>query len=148
MKVITGIVGILFLLLFFQTNKASLAPDKFNDNVVLSERVWLVEFYSDRCGSCKEFVPEWTRLEKQLVSIATGKINIDEAEGMKLAQTFGVLDEGLPAILLFFSNEKKPISLLEGDSALSHARIISKIKDNLTDLKKAEDGFYVKAKLS
>ena len=79
--------------------------------MISDDRVWLVEFYSDMCGSCKEFAPKWEKIEKSLSNVATGKINIgiayslymfsflkeynivDNKAGMKIAKDLGVLQE-------------------------------------------------------
>jgi hypothetical protein len=45
--------------------------------------------------------------------LPVGKINIDEQNGMKLAESLGVLDEGLPNIRLFTAKDKG-ISILKG----------------------------------
>jgi hypothetical protein len=106
----------------------------FQETVVNDDRVWLVEFYSPMCGSCSEFAPTWNKIETAMKSIATGtqliacvelsrlvmyfilftgKINIDDQAGMKLADSLGVLEEGLPNIRLFASRDKGT-SILQG----------------------------------
>ena len=70
--------------------------------IVNDEKVWLIEFYSPMCGSCKEFSPIWTDIESSLRNkINTAKINIDDKDGLKIAQDVGALDEGIPHIRLF-----------------------------------------------
>ena len=62
--------------------------------VMEDERVFMVEFYSGMCGSCREFSPTWTKLENVAKNIATTKVNIDEPDGMEFAKKLGVLEEG------------------------------------------------------
>jgi thiol-disulfide isomerase/thioredoxin len=81
----------------------------FKATVLTDEKVWAVEFYSSMCGSCKEFNPTWTKVEKSLKSIATTKVNIDTKEGMEIAKELGVLEEGIPNLRLF-SNLKSTSS--------------------------------------
>lgn len=38
----------------------------FDDKVIKDSTVWLVEFFSPMCGSCNDFAPTWTKLEKGL----------------------------------------------------------------------------------
>ena len=91
-----------------------------------SQDVWLVEFYSGRCGSCQEFAPVWESIEATVQTIRLGKsrqnmsfshnsnrivlphfplgkLDIDVDANMKLADALGVLEEGLPNIQLFTS---------------------------------------------
>lgn len=98
---------------------ADLQPSSFSNDVVGSERVWLVEFYSAMCGSCKEFAPTWEKIEFSLKSkLSLGKVNIDDQESMKLAQSLGVLDEGIPCIRIFSSKSSdKGASIMSGKSS-------------------------------
>ena len=75
----------------------------FKSNVIDDERVWLVEFYSTMCGSCKEFSGVWSKIEASMKSIETTKINIDHPEGMEVAKALRVLDEGVPNVRLLNS---------------------------------------------
>ena len=64
--------------------------------------VWLVEFYSSMCFSCKEFTPIWDAVAKSLSPyLSTGKINIDDKANMQFVQTLGVLDIGIPHLVLY-----------------------------------------------
>ena len=65
----------------------------FRESVINDDRVWLVEFYSEMCGSCKEFAPTWDMIEQSLPNMSCGKVNIDTPEGMKIAQELNVLEE-------------------------------------------------------
>jgi thioredoxin-like negative regulator of GroEL len=101
---------IVFLALFMvscSVRAASGAEDMdlatFKSTILTDEKVWLVEFYSGMCGSCKEFSATWSKVEKSMKSIATAKINIDNKGGMEIAKELGVLEEGIPNIRLFKS---------------------------------------------
>jgi hypothetical protein len=96
----------------------NVAAKDFEEKIINDSKVWLVgahliitslplhpkdtftnlpnfllqEFYSAMCGSCKEFTPTWDQLNKSLHrNVNTAKINIDEPEGMQVAQNLGVL---------------------------------------------------------
>eukprot|EP01041_Mallomonas_annulata_P001444 gene1444-2780_t len=119
-----------------------LQGEEFDVQVLNDDRVWLVEFYSNMCGSCQEFAPKWEKLEGSLKSIATGKINIDDKAGMNIAKKLGVLEQGLPNIQLFKGNGKS-VTILAGDDA-SPKQLLSKIKTHVKDLTRRDDGFYLK----
>lgn len=109
---------VLALIFFGITHEFEINPISFASTVVDDERVWLVEFYSAMCGGCQEFEPTWIRLETYLTSIATGRINIDDKLGMKLAAKLGVLDDGVPHVRLFTKrNDIKGLSLIKGGLA-------------------------------
>lgn len=81
--------------------------------MVEDEKIWLIEFYSPMCGSCQEFSPIWKDLEDSLRGkISCGKVNIDDKEGLRIAQSVGALDEGIPHLRLFHKvKDSKGISL-------------------------------------
>ena len=86
----------------YLTISIDIQPDTFDSQVIQSPRVWLVEFYSGMCGSCKEFSPVWDRLESTLKnSLSLGKINIDDKKGLKIAENVGALEEGIPHLRIF-----------------------------------------------
>lgn len=116
----------------------------FDGDFLTDERAVLVEFYSGMCGSCKEFAPTWTKIEKAAKSIATAKVNIDEDEGMTLAESLGVLDEGLPNIRLFNSlSNKNGVSILPGMPE-PYKVVFGRIKGNLSGMSKRDDGLLLK----
>jgi hypothetical protein len=86
----------------------SLVPERFREEVQLSDQAWLVKFYSTRCGSCTEFQPVWNSLISHLNSFHAGELSIDTKEGVQLAERLGVLDEGLPCVRLFYNNHDQP----------------------------------------
>lgn len=92
----------------------------FQSTVLADERVWLVEFYSTMCGSCKEFSGIWGQIETHFSNIATMKISIDSADGLKIAEVMGALEEGIPSVQLYMkrstSNEAhKGVTVVSGD---------------------------------
>ena len=67
----------------------------FKEKVLSHEDVFAVEFFSSMCGSCKEFSPIWAKYAKSTPPVRTAKVNIDDKGGMALAQSLGVMEEGV-----------------------------------------------------
>lgn len=76
-------------------------PEKFSEQVVGDDKVWLVEFFSSMCGSCQEFSPTWKKIVHKAKTVMKGEVNIDTPKGMALAQKLGALDEGIPNVRMF-----------------------------------------------
>lgn len=45
-----------------------LTDDSFDENVLDSEDVWMVEFYAPWCGHCKNLEPEWAAAASEVKS--------------------------------------------------------------------------------
>ena len=73
----------------------------FASTVEGSDELWMLEFYSDMCGSCKEFKPTFEALASAFPGIKSAGVNIDDSDGMALANQLGVLAKGIPNISLF-----------------------------------------------
>ena len=63
----TRISLIFFNFLFFNSFAASSSASdiqaiNFNEKVISSDTVWVVEFYSQMCGACEEFEPTWNKV--------------------------------------------------------------------------------------
>jgi len=60
----------------------------------------LLEFYSEMCGSCKVFTPKLEALHKKIVAdkedLPVYKVNIDDNDGMQLANEQNALEDGIP----------------------------------------------------
>ena len=120
-------------------------PEKFYD-VVSDHRVWLLEFYSPMCGSCKEFAPVWQTVEDYLErKVMTAKINIDSKAGMKIAEAVGALEDGIPALVLFkSSDDARGTSMGIQDSKLTKAHVLKVLKKHLKSFSKSDEGYYLK----
>ena len=76
-----------------------LTSNNWGTEVLASKNVWIVEYYSKMCGSCKEFTPTWDALKSSLSGeYRTARVCIDSKPGMKLAKDQGVLAKGIPAV--------------------------------------------------
>jgi len=115
------------------------------------ERAWLVEFHSPMCGSCKEFEPVFKRVSASLgQNIAVGTVNIDTKEGMSIAKSLGVLEEGLPNVRLMNKRggASRGSSILKDFTTASPdlpQKLIEKVKAQSQFLARRDDGFHLKA---
>eukprot|EP00239_Pterosperma_sp_CCMP1384_P000743 CAMPEP_0197847606 /NCGR_PEP_ID=MMETSP1438-20131217/6564_1 /TAXON_ID=1461541 /ORGANISM="Pterosperma sp., Strain CCMP1384" /LENGTH=146 /DNA_ID=CAMNT_0043459573 /DNA_START=115 /DNA_END=555 /DNA_ORIENTATION=- len=84
------------------------AVDKnnFEATVINSEEVWVLEYFSPRCGTCQDFVPIWDKVAKKLQSqgVNIGSVNIDNKPAQLLAEEMGVFEEGIPYVQAFSGN--------------------------------------------
>ena len=66
-----------------------LTDNNFDDLVLNSQDMWLVEFFAPWCGHCKNLEPEWASAATQL----KGKVKVgavDATVNTVLANRFGV----------------------------------------------------------
>lgn len=145
-------IQVLFLLLailFISVlGSEDLTLETFTDTVARDERVTAVEYYSNMCGSCKEFAPQWRILEVAMKSVVAAKVNIDTPEGMELARSQKVLEEGIPNIRLYTKKSDsvqslESISILNGD-VIPARQVLNIIKKHVNGLPRRDDGFYLK----
>ncbi|PON48507.1 DnaJ-like, partial [Parasponia andersonii] len=77
----------------------------FEEQVLKSKELWIVEFFAPWCGHCKRLAPEWKKAAKNL----KGKVNLGhvdcEAEKSLMSQ-FRV--QGFPTILVFGADKDSP----------------------------------------
>src|SRR4051812_41593862 len=77
-------------------------PVKFESGVVGSYQAWIIYFYSKQCLSCVKLDPVWQELENEFSPmIYSGRVNVDDKVGNKIARDIGVLSQGLPNIRVF-----------------------------------------------
>ncbi|XP_015431249.1 PREDICTED: protein disulfide-isomerase A6 [Dufourea novaeangliae] len=80
-----GFLGILILitgvhcLYNTHSNVVNLEPNNFDNLVLNSDNVWIVEFYAPWCGHCRQLTPEYDKAATALKGIVkVGAINADE----------------------------------------------------------------------
>lgn len=96
----------------------------FNEQVVKSDLVTLVDFWAEWCGPCKSIAPTVEELAVEYHGKAKiGKLNVDE--NPKIATQFGI--RGIPTLLLF--KEGKVIQQMVG--VKSKSEIQKALDDNI-----------------
>ncbi|XP_047334973.1 protein disulfide-isomerase like 2-2-like [Impatiens glandulifera] len=82
----------------------------FDELVLKSKELWIVEFFAPWCGHCKSLAPEWKKAAKNLKGkVKLGHVDCDAEKS--LMSRFNV--QGFPSILLFGADKGSP-SLYEG----------------------------------
>lgn len=68
----------LWLFTFIPTSVVDLTEDSFDQQVLHSEKPWLIDFYTPWCGHCQHFAPEFQMLSQKLEDkVKCGKVNCD-----------------------------------------------------------------------
>ncbi|CAO2814215.1 unnamed protein product [Amaranthus hypochondriacus] len=77
----------------------------FDELVLKSKDLWLVEFFAPWCGHCKKLAPEWKKAANNLKGkVKLGHVNCDEEKS--LMSRFKV--QGFPTILVFGADKESP----------------------------------------
>ena len=109
------------------TNVIQLDESNFNNLVINSNELWLVEFYAPWCGHCKSLAPEWEKAANALKGIV--KVGAVDADAHKnLGGRFGV--KGFPTIKYFGLQKNSPKDYESGRTAADLVRFMNdKIKE-------------------
>ncbi|XP_078094204.1 protein disulfide-isomerase A6 isoform X2 [Mustelus asterias] len=94
-----------------------LTDDTFDENVIGSSDIWIVEFYAPWCGHCKRLEPEWAEAASEVKSQTGGKVKlaaVDATANQLLAGRYGV--RGYPTIKIFHKDEDNPYDYEGGRS--------------------------------
>ncbi|KAK9077383.1 hypothetical protein SSX86_005720 [Deinandra increscens subsp. villosa] len=84
-----------------------LNSQNFDDMVVKSKDLWMVEFFAPWCGHCKKLAPEWKKAAKNLQGkVKLGHVNGDDEKS--LMSRYKV--QGFPTILVFGADKDTPIT--------------------------------------
>jgi protein disulfide-isomerase A6 len=88
-----------------KTAVTELTPENFEEKVLKSDGVWIVEFYAPWCGHCKHLAPEWKKAAAALKgSVHLGAVDADKHGS--LGSKYNV--EGFPTIKVFGADKSKP----------------------------------------
>jgi thioredoxin 1 len=82
--------------------------DDFDEVVLESEEVVLVDFYADWCGPCKKQAPILEKYAQNAANVRVVKVNTDKSRGV--AKTYGV--KKLPTLMVF--RDGKPVDQQSG----------------------------------
>ncbi|MEE6512456.1 hypothetical protein FKM82_019459 [Ascaphus truei] len=119
--------------LYSSSDVVELTPTNFNQEVIQSDSLWLVEFYAPWCGHCQRLTPDWKKAATALKGVVkVGAVDADKHQS--LGGQYGV--KGFPTIKVFGANKNKPEDYQGGrtsetivDAALNSLR--SFVKDRL-----------------
>lgn len=83
-----------------------LNSSNFDELVIKSKELWIVEFFAPWCGHCKKLAPEWKRAANNLKGkVKLGHVDCDSEKS--LMGRFNV--QGFPTILVFGADKDSPI---------------------------------------
>ncbi|XP_048435168.1 protein disulfide isomerase-like 2-3 [Pyrus x bretschneideri] len=83
-----------------------LNSQNFNELVLKSKDLWIVEFFAPWCGHCKKLAPEWKKAAKNLQGkVKLGHVDCDAEKS--LMSKFNV--QGFPTILVFGADKDSPL---------------------------------------
>ncbi|KAK6918803.1 Thioredoxin domain [Dillenia turbinata] len=82
-----------------------LNSQNFDDLVIKSKELWIVEFFAPWCGHCKKLAPEWKKASNSLKGkVKLGHVDCDAEKS--LMSRFNV--KGFPTILVFGADKDSP----------------------------------------
>ena len=103
------IILILFIISFNSSSSVEIHKiniDNFTSTVIKSPNIWILEYYSEMCGTCQEFYETWNSLTKSFEGVKFGRVNIDDKKGMELAKQEKALESAIPAVRLIYGKNK------------------------------------------
>ncbi|OVA01123.1 Thioredoxin [Macleaya cordata] len=78
----------------------------FDELVIKSKELWIVEFFAPWCGHCKKLAPEWKKAANNLKGkVKLGHVDCDAEKS--LMSRFNV--QGFPTILVFGADKDSPV---------------------------------------
>ncbi|KAK8951956.1 Protein disulfide isomerase-like 2-3 [Platanthera zijinensis] len=97
------------------SSSVELTSQNFDNEVIKSKDLWIVEFFAPWCGHCKKLAPEWKKAANNLKGkVKLGHIDCDAEKS--LMSRFNV--QGFPTILVFGVDKDSPFPY-EGARAAS-----------------------------
>ncbi|KAH7688723.1 protein disulfide-isomerase A6 protein [Dioscorea alata] len=87
------------------TASVELTSSNFDQLVIKSKELWIVEFFAPWCGHCKKLAPEWKKSSNNLKGkVKLGHVDCDAEKS--LMSRFNV--QGFPTILVFGADKDSP----------------------------------------
>ncbi|KAK4790650.1 hypothetical protein SAY86_017954 [Trapa natans] len=78
----------------------------FDETVLKSKELWIMEFFAPWCGHCKKLAPEWKKAANNLKGkVKLGHVDCDSEKS--LMSRFNV--QGFPTIMVFGADKSSPI---------------------------------------
>jgi len=112
--IILCLVSSSFTLYSGNSNVVILTEENFNEKVINSNELWLVEFFAPWCGHCKNLAPEWEKAANVLKGIV--KVGAVDADTYKqLGGKYGI--RGFPTIKWFGLQKGNPKDYEQGRTA-------------------------------
>lgn len=96
-----------YVLGFYEGNSniVNLDPINFNEQVLDSDKIWVVEFYAPWCPYCQNYVKEYEKVASALKGIA--KVGcVDTEEHHSLSKKYSI--KILPTVLIFSKDKSNP----------------------------------------
>ena len=89
----------------------------FEEEVLKSKKVVLLDFYAEWCGPCKMLAPVIDQIAKENEDIKVAKINVDEAQ--ELAEKYGIMS--IPTLVVIKNGQeiKRQVGLASKSEILS-----------------------------
>jgi protein disulfide-isomerase A6 len=82
-----------------------LTASDFNSKVLQSDDIWIVEFYANWCGHCKNLAPEYKKAAKALKGVVKlGAVDMDQHQSVGAPYSI----KGFPTIKVFGKNKNSP----------------------------------------
>ena len=71
--------------------------DNFENEVINSDKITIVDFYADWCGPCKMMTPIIDKIAEENETVKVGKLNVDDSQD--IAIKYNVMS--IPTIIIF-----------------------------------------------
>ena len=98
--------------------------DDYNNEVVKSDKLVLIDFFATWCGPCKMLAPVFEQVGEEMKNEATFlKVDIDQS--LEIAQKFRITT--VPTMMIF--KDGKPVETLVG--FMPKESIVQKVKSHL-----------------
>ncbi|EAR90091.1 protein disulfide isomerase family A protein (macronuclear) [Tetrahymena thermophila SB210] len=114
LALILSLLGTALALYDNNSKVIKLNKSRFQNEVINSKELWLVEFFAPWCGHCKSLAPEWEKAAKALEGIV--KVGaVDMTTDQEVGSPYNI--QGFPTIKFFGDNKSKPQDYNSGRTA-------------------------------